>query len=113
MVNYVFVEFLSGKNVVQITNEQEYSYFSVFLEFIGILSLQGKSYDSWLDQSQESTLYFEYGDPIHLSCSKPRAIQVLELLMIRPLDLKEDHSFPSFEQYRRTIQQRALYLIGS
>lgn len=113
MVNYVFVEFLSGKSVVQISNEQEYSYFRVFLEFIGILGLQEKSYDSWKKESNDPILYFEYGDSIHLSCSKPKTIQVLELLLIRQLDIKEPHIFPSFEQYRQTIQQRAAAIINA
>ncbi|MBQ0065444.1 MAG: hypothetical protein KBT48_06735 [Firmicutes bacterium] len=112
MMNYVFVEFLSGKNVVEITNEQEYSYFRIFLEFIGVLGLQERNYEYWLEQTTDSTLYFEYGDAIHLSCARENAIQVLELLMIRNLDLKEDQLFPSFEQYRYTIQQRATTLIN-
>ncbi|MDO4466912.1 MAG: hypothetical protein Q4C49_07875 [Bacillota bacterium] len=113
MINYVFVEFLAGNRVVQISNEQEYTYFSVFLEFIGILGLQGKSYETWCEKAKDSILYFEYGDSIHLSCCERKAIQVLELLAIRQLDVKNSHLFPSLEQYRQMIQQRAAQIINA
>ena len=112
MVNYVFVEFLAGKNAVMVSNEQEYEYFCIFLEFLGILGMQEKAYEDWVRENKNSILYFQYGESIQLTIPRDFPIQVLELLSVRHLSLKENSIFPSMEQYRQTIQQRAASLIN-
>ena len=66
---YKWIDFLSGNNVIKVTNEKEFNKFKRFLEGCGLVEILGKdtSYFDWqdnafLNEKNEYVFLFEYNN---------------------------------------------------
>jgi len=67
--NYKWIDFLSGTNVLKVTNEIEFNQFKTFLKECGLIEILGKntSFSDWQSLAQingknENMFLFEYNN---------------------------------------------------
>ena len=67
--NYKWIDFLSGKNVLKVTNETEFNQFKTFLKECGLLEILGKdtSFSDWqclaqINNKDKNMFLFEYNN---------------------------------------------------
>lgn len=107
--NYKWIDFLSNRNVIKVTNEKEFEVFRNFLSQCGLLEvLQGeKKYSDWqnlaeINNKNKDIFLFEYDNFKGLTWSDDIQASI-EYYDKNPIEISELNEFFEFKSYSKII----------